>query len=47
MCYAATVAESGGLDRRTMGFDPGSRLLRFPDRRTDLETAPSTAEVEL
>jgi hypothetical protein len=47
MCYAATVAESGGPDRWTMSFGPGLGLLRFPNRRAYPETTRIIAEVEL
>jgi hypothetical protein len=38
------VAESGGLDRRTMSFGPGSGLLHFLERRARSGTIH--AEVE-
>ena len=46
MCYAAAVAECGGPYRRTMSFDPGWGLLRFPWRRAHFGTIHVSAEVE-
>lgn len=47
MCYAAGVAESGGLDRMAKGFGSRSGVLGFPACRVYLEVLHITAEVEL
>jgi hypothetical protein len=47
MCYAAGVAESGGLDRMTKGFGSRSGVLGFPSRRIYLDVLHITAEEEL
>jgi hypothetical protein len=46
ICYAAAVAVSGGPDRWTMCFGPGSGLLRFSNRHAHSGTIHAIAEVE-
>lgn len=47
MCYAAGVAESGGLDRMTKGIGSRSGVLGSPPGRVYLGVLHTTAKEEL